>query len=60
MGQFAALESLHVLGVFLRPNQLVVAPPHEVEQIVEELRDIGSAYEIVQVEIRKALPEVDP
>ena len=59
-GQLAAFQLLNVFRIFLRADQFVVAAPHELEQIIEKLADVGGADEIVQVQFANALAQINP
>ncbi len=58
--QFAAPEPPDVLRVLFGPHELVMTAPHEVEQVIEKLADFGRSDEVVQVQLRKALAQINP
>ena len=58
--KLATRKAANVLSVLLRPDQLVVATPHEVKEVIEELADICGAYEILEMQFADALAQVDP
>src|SRR3984885_6502913 len=42
-GNFPALQAFHVLGILFGGDQFVVASAHKLQQVVQELGNIGGA-----------------
>jgi len=58
--QFPPFEALHVFLIFLRADQFVVAVPHELEQVFEELAHRGGPDEVFQIQLAQAPAQVNP
>src|SRR6266478_5981993 len=56
----AALNALDIAAILPRADQFVLAPPHELEQIVEELADVGSTHEVLQTQIADTASQEHP
>src|SRR6266404_6613158 len=56
----AALNALDVARIIRRADQFVLAPPHELEQVVEELADVGSAHEVLETQIADPAAQEHP
>src|SRR5580698_4562968 len=59
-GDLAPLKLMHISSVFLRVDQIILAAPHETQEIMEKLADIGCAHEVVQAQVADTLPQIDP
>ena len=59
-GNFPTLEALDVLGVFFRRDQFIVTAADEIQQVVQELGNIGGADVMFQAQFADAAAQVDP
>ncbi len=59
-GDFFALQALHVLGVLFGRDQFVVTAADEIQQVVQELGNIGGADVVLETQFANAATEVDP
>ena len=58
--QLATTDTTDVFGILLRLHQFVLAAAHEIEQVEEELADVGGADEVIEVQLPDAATQVDP
>src|ERR1035441_5375122 len=59
-GNLFALQSLHVLGILFRRDQFVVAAADKLQQVVQELGDIGGADVVLKAQFANAAAQIDP
>ena len=58
--ELTAFQPVDVLRIFFRAHQLVVTAPHEIQQVIEKLGNVGGTDEVVQTKIPDTLSQVDP
>lgn len=59
-GQLTALQAPYILLIFLGSYEFILAPAHEVEQVIKELRDFCRSHEILELQFPNAAAEIDP
>ena len=57
---FAPFDAFDIVSIFLRRHQFVVTPVHEVQQVIEELPDVGSSNVVLQTQVVDAPPQINP
>ena len=60
MGTSSRSRRSHVLGVFFGRDQFVVAAADKLQQVVQELGDIGGADVVFEMQFADAAAQVDP
>ncbi len=59
-GNFAAFQALDVSRVFFGRDQFVVAAADELQQVVQELGNVGGADVVLEMQLANAAAQVDP
>ena len=59
-GNLAALEAVDILSVFFGSDKFVVATADELQQVGEELSDIGGADVMFEVQVTNATAKINP
>ena len=58
--QFAGFHAPQVIGISLRSHKLVMATPHEVEEVIQKLAEVYGTDEIVQPQLSNLAAQVNP
>ncbi len=59
-GNFLALEAFDVVGILFGRDQFVVTAADEIQQVVQELGDVGGANVMFEPQVANAAAQVDP
>ena len=59
-GDFATLQPLHVVRIFLGRNQFIVAAADEIQQIIQKLGNVGGPDIMLEMQLADTAAEVDP
>src|SRR5580692_1817307 len=51
---------MHVRGILLGADQIILASPHETKKIMKKLAHIGRAHEIVQAQLGDTFSQINP
>jgi len=58
--EFPALQAANVLLIALRPNQFVLTSADEVQQVIQELGNLGGAHKIIELQFADTASQINP